>query len=164
MPQLSFKIDKRFFNKVKGRFGGYEFDVGILKDGPYFLPKSKKAGLGTFNGKPRRKTSTKQSGLKLSEVSTELRKKIDFYRRPFERDTKDYKSFRKEFISFLMQKGGKRYRVIALLRAMVRNPFIKGRYGKNAPSTVRAKGFNRFGIDTGQTYTAITARMAKKRV
>lgn len=164
MQRSDFQVDKRFANKFRARYGRHEFEVGIINDRPHLRPKSKKAGLGTLKGGQVRKKSLTPSGMSVSEVSKEVRKKVNFYKKPFERDSKDFRLFRREFMRFVGKQGGKRHKVISLLRAVVRNPILQGRYGRNATSTARAKGFNRFLIDTGQLYRAIEAKMRSKRV
>ena len=74
------------------------------------------------------------------------------------------RKFLREFGLWAFEKTGKRHRTLAALRAVVRNPMLKGEYGPNKPSTIRAKGFDRFSIDTGQLYTAIGAKVRVKRL
>jgi hypothetical protein len=52
-------------------------------------------------------------------------------------------------------------RVQNLLQAVIRNPILRGDYGRNAMSTARNKGFNRLFIDTGQFFRAIKAKVTR---
>jgi hypothetical protein len=48
------------------------------------------------------------------------------------------------------------------LQAIVRNPILRGDYGKNKKETIKRKGFDRYMIDTGQFFNSIIARVTKK--
>lgn len=160
------KLDRRFTTQAKGVFEKYIFDVGILEDAPHkqALPKSK--GLKTYAGGPARKVSNKESGLSIGDVSERLRKLtgINFYTKPFSSTkNKDILAFTKSFFDLCAGRTEAR-RVENFLQAIVRNPILRGDYGKNTDVTAKAKGFNRFMIDTSQLFQAIVAKVKVKRV
>ena len=47
-------------------------------------------------------------------------------------------------------------------QALVRNPILAHRYGKNKPSTIKNKGFDAYGIATGTLFDNITAVRVRK--
>jgi hypothetical protein len=48
------------------------------------------------------------------------------------------------------------------LQAIVRNPILKGEYGRNSRLTQKIKGFNRYMIDTAQLFKNIKADVKVK--
>lgn len=187
MPtKLSFKLDGRFKKEAVGRIERYEFEVGVLEDGPHKLPysrtrkeaaKQRRDGkvlgpaasgyLKQFAGGPARKISNKDSGLTIGEVSEHLRKNtgINFYTLPFSGGSKRSREFLDWLEAFMktVTKGtsADKKRLENSLQAAVRNPILRGEYGTNRPSTAKGKGFNRFMINTGQLFNAIIAKVKK---
>lgn len=43
-------------------------------------------------------------------------------------------------------------------QALLRNPFTKKQFGPNDPDTIKRKGFNHYGIQTGTLFKSITAK------
>lgn len=166
---MRIELNKKFKDKLSGRIGKYSFDVGIIEDGPHYLPKRGVRGLGgtdvrsAFAGGPVRKKSRKPSGLKLSQISKENRKNLGFnyLKKPFEKQNSDIVRFANEFLKYAFGKSEPK-RLTNLLQAIVRNPILRGDYGGNAPLTQKIKGFNRKMIDTAQLFKAIKARVNKK--
>jgi hypothetical protein len=155
------KLDDRFQKRVKGYFEKYDFEVGILKDGPHKLPGK---GIKSYAAGPARKISNKSSGMSISEVSQDLRKhtRINFYTRPFSsRKNSDILNFLKQFFDVIAGRSQPK-RLENTLQAIVRNPILRGDYGRNSSYTSKKKGFNRFMIDTSQLFRAITARVVKR--
>lgn len=160
------KLDKRFTRQAQGVFGKYQFQVGILEDRIHKLPQSLAKGLQSYAGGPARKVSRKSSGMTISQVSKDLRKKtkINFYTRPFKsKKNLEILAFVKEFMKLCTGKTQAR-RAETLLQAIVRNPILRGDYGRNSSVTAKEKGFNRFMIDTAQLFKAIVAKVKVKRV
>lgn len=152
-------LDKRFAKRVKGRFERFSFTVGVT-DGPYRAARPKTQGLGTLQGGPVRRRANKIAG-NITQVSNAMSARTNFYQKPFKKQNKDTKRFVNEFLKFITDEGGQRHRVVAYLRAVVRNPMLKGAYGSNTSMTARAKGFNRFMFDTGQLFRAIGAKIMR---
>lgn len=166
MSAISIKLDRRFAKQAKGRFEKYEFNVGILQDARHKEPQPASKGLKSYAGGPARKVSTRESGQTISEVSEELRKNsgINFYTAPFQgRRNKDILAFAKSFFDLCAGRAQAR-QAENYLQAIVRNPILRGDYGKNTSQTAKIKGFNRFMIDTAQLFRAITAKVKVKRV
>jgi hypothetical protein len=98
MSNASIKLDPKFLKRAQGRFGNYDFKVGILQDSAHM--KANTSGkLSAYAGGPVRKKTRKPSGLSVAQVSERLRKFIgvNFYKVPFKSKTnKDILSFRSE--------------------------------------------------------------------
>lgn len=157
-------LDRRFKKNLKGRFGKYEFEVGVLDDGPYRKPRRGERGLkgadviSQYAGGPVRKKSRQDSGLMISDVSRENRERLGFnyLSEPFQKESSDIVKFSREFFKLVFGKSEKR-RCENLLQAIVRNPILRGEYGPNSDLTKKIKGFDRGMIDTAQLFKALKA-------
>lgn len=162
---ITFKLDRSFVTQAKGVLEKYTFEVGVLQDGIHKEAADKSKGLSSYAGGPVRKTSG-NSGMTISEVSEDLRKKtgINIYTRPFfAKKNKDIVAFVESFFQLTGGRAPKK-RVENLLQAIVRNPILRGDYGRNSSVTAKTKGFNRFMIDTGQLFKNIVAKVKVGRV
>lgn len=159
---MKIELDARFKKTTKGRFGKYQFEVGVLQNRIHKQPLPKSRGLKSFHGGPARKVSNKPQ-LTIADVSKWNRKKKNYLKAPFKRRTSDIIKFAKEFFRLCAGKTEAK-RAVNYLQAIVRNPMLRGDYGPNKRRTIRAKGFNRYMIDTGQLFTNIRARVITKRV
>lgn len=162
---MNIKLDRRFTKQAKGVFEKYQFQVGVLEDGPHKQALPKEKGLKNFAGGPARKTGFK-SFQNISEVSEALRKRtgINFYTEPFNsKKNRDILEFTKSFFDLCAGRTQAR-RAENLLQAIVRNPILRGDYGKNTRQTAKLKGFNRLMIDTAQLFKAITAKVSVRSV
>lgn len=163
MSGITFKLDKKFTKQAKGVIEKYYFDVGVLNDGPHYKASG---DMSTYAGGPVRSSSSKSSGMKVSDVSESARIQtgINFYTRPFLNPSKksaDLLNFVKAYFQLIGGKTQKK-RVENLLQAVVRNPILRGDYGSNTKKTQKIKGFNRLLIDTGQLFKHITAKVRIK--
>lgn len=164
---MKITLAKDFGSRLKGRFGKYQFEVGIITDGVHKDPKPE---LGTYAGGPIRKKA--RTGTKLiSEVSRDLRERtgINYLTEPFSKSSvggvettasasgRDIRKFAQEFFKLSFGRSEKK-RAENLLQAIVRNPILRGDYGHNSELTVKIKGFDRYMIDTAQFFRAIRAR------
>ena len=159
------KLDRRFSKQAKGVIEKYQFEVGVLKDKQHRVPRAKEFGLKGFPGGVARKTGKFGSNT-ISHVSNMLRKRIkkNIYTRPFKMKTnKDILLFIRNFFGYAL--GGKKVtekRLTNALQAVVRNPILRGDYGKNSAQTAKVKGFNKLMVDTGQLFRNITAKVIKR--
>lgn len=161
---MQIKLDNRFKKKVRGMFGKYEFEVGVLTDAPHKEARRGKRGmkgadvLTSYAGGPVRKKSRVNSGITIAQVSEENRKRMGFnyLTRPFEDQSSDIVKFSKAFFDLVFGRSQKR-RAENLLQAIVRNPILRGDYGPNSALTKKIKGFDRSMIDTAQLFKAIQA-------
>lgn len=167
MKQL--KLDSRFQKRIRGTFEKYEFEVGILDDKEHRTPMRGERGqkgqdvLTSFAGTKVRKASRKMSGIKLSEISKANRERYDYLRKPFQQENTDIARLIKDFFNFAFGKT-ERKRLENTLQAVVRNPILKKRYGRNSALTQKIKGFDHVMMDTAQFFKSIRARVKVKRV
>lgn len=168
---MQIKLDKRFRKNVEGRFGRYEFEVGVIEDGPHMLPRRGARGLkgqdviSSYAGGPVRKKTRTAGPLTIAQVSAENRERLGFnyLTEPFQKKTSDIVKFSNEFFRLAFGRSEKR-RAENLLQAIVRNPILRGDYGSNAALTQKIKGFDRKMIDTAQLFKALIARCKVKNV
>jgi hypothetical protein len=163
---MKITLDRRFSKLAKGVFEKYTFEVGILKDDTHKEATPSSKGLKSYAGGPARKTSNKPSRVTISQVSEDLRSKtgINFYTAPFSsKKNRDILNFTEAFFEVCTGRSQPK-RAENMLQAIVRNPILRGDYGRNAPVTAKIKGFNRFMIDTAQLFRAITAKVRSRNV
>jgi hypothetical protein len=165
---MQLKLDRRFQKQIRGRFGKYEFEVGVLEDGLHKLPAKKVEGvapLATYAGGPVRRKSSRTDGTTIADVSAANRERLGFnyLAAPFKKKSTDIVRFTKSFFRLAFG-ASERKRCENLLQAIVRNPILRGEYGPNSPKAQKAKGFDRAMIDTGQLFKAIKAICRVKRV
>jgi hypothetical protein len=155
---MKIQLDKRFTKKTKGVFEKYSFEVGILVDSVH--KEAVPSSLKSFAGGPARRTSNRSSGVMVSEVSEHLRKRFgNFYTLPFSSGkNKDILNFTKSFFDLCAGRSQAK-RCENMLQAIVRNPILRGDYGRNSKITANIKGFNRLMIDTAQFFKSITAKV-----
>ncbi len=186
MAGVTMKLDGRFKKRLRVVFANVKADVGVLEDRPHKLPvtanqarkrawKKDKSlspsvarvigATASYAGGPIRRTRGKSIST-IAEVSESLRKHtgINFYTRPLRlKNNQDLLKFTRNFVQLFMRGGASKKRVENLLQAVVRNPILRGDYGKNSAAGARAKGFNRFMIDTGQLFKNIKASVTGVR-
>lgn len=161
---MQLTLNKKFRKNVEGRFGKYKFEVGVIDDGPHYVPKRGERGqkgqdvLSSYAGGPVRKASRTPGPLTISAVSAANRERlgINYLTEPFQKTSSEIIKFTQEFFRLAFGRSEKK-RAENLLQAVVRNPILRGEYGKNSKLTQRIKGFDRSMIDTGQLFKAIKA-------
>lgn len=96
-------------------------------------------------------------------VRVQKRSGIDLLRRPF-RGRKTQREVRKFSRAYMEAafKGRSMTKVEKLLVDVVRVPILKRRYGRNHPSVIEDKGFNRRFFDTAQVAENISAKIKKR--
>lgn len=173
---LDIRLTKGFARRLNKDFDKYDFEVGILRDGPHYLPKkadpfftgddaSMGANITSFAGGPIRKRSSEKSDKNVSDVAAIMAEKIgeNYLREPFvgNKNNKDLKEFLKNFFRYRFGKSTIK-RLENSIQAVVRNPILRQDYGPNSPGAEAVKGFNRFGFDTGQWFQSIRAKVTKR--
>ena len=163
---MQIKLDSRFQKRVRGMFGKYEFEVGVLQDAPHRSARRGVRGQGgddvlsTYAGGPIRKKSLQESGKMISDVSEANRERlgVNYLTEPFKRPDSEILRFTQAFFGMVFGRS-KPKRVENLLQAVVRNPILRGEYGPQSQLTTIIKGFYRPMIDTTQLFKAIKARV-----
>lgn len=163
---IRFKLDGRFRREAVGLINGQDFHVGVLSNKPHFSALNKSFGFKKFpTGIARKQSRTSYSTI--AETSQGLRKRtrINFFTEPFKsKKNKDVLFLINNFLDFVLRKKGSEKRLENALQAVVRNPIMRGDYGRNTKQTADNKGFNKLFVDTGQLFRNITAKVRKKRV
>lgn len=160
--EFDIKLAGNLRKELKGKFGKYTFEVGILKDAVHRKAKSNLLKTQLAGGPVRAKG--KPSNKSIAQVAQSLRAKtrINYLTRPFKvKKNEDILRFSKAFFKLCLGRGQKK-QVENYLQAIIRNPITRGDYGRNSRLTAKIKGFNRLMIDTGQFFRAITARTKVK--
>ncbi len=163
------KMAPGFSERVKGRYARFKMEVGVLEDAPHKNPAERPPGAQNFNqnlssyaGGPVRKKGRTDGPLTIAQVSAENRDRIgvNYLTQPFKNSSSEIIQFSTAFFKMASGKStSMRKRVENLLQAIVRNPILRGEYGRQARSTTREKGFYRPMIDTAQLFKAIKARV-----
>lgn len=167
---MQLKLGKNFAERVQARYDRFQMEVGILEDGPHKEPAERPAGaenfqdnIGRYAGGPVRKKSRIDGPLTIAQVSAENRARLDlnYLTEPFKKRDSDIIKFSEAFFKMASGRAGSmKKRVENLLQAIVRNPILRGEYGKQARSTTKEKGFYRPMIDTAQLFKAIKAKVS----
>jgi hypothetical protein len=162
------KFQRSVRKSLLGRFGKYQFQVGVLEDKPHYQPQpdgplNMGDNIKTYAGGPSRKQSKVESGLTVSAVSKANRDRLGFnyLREPFKKQSSDIIKFSRAFFKLAFGMSEKK-RAENLLQAIVRNPILRGDYGSNTRGTARLKGFDRHMIDTAQLFKSLKAKCIVK--
>ncbi len=155
---MQLKLKDQFGKRLQKRFSNFDLKVGILQNDEHKSARPSADGLSSYAGGPVRKKG-RSGSVTLDEVSSDFSERLGFnyLSEPFKKRTSDIIKFTDGFLKMVFGKKGQTRRVENLLQAIVRNPILRGDYGSNAQKTQKIKGFNRYGIDTGQLFKAIRA-------
>lgn len=169
---MQMKLAPGFKERVNARFSRFQMEVGILEDAPHLNPAERTGGaqdfrsnLSTYAGGDVRKRSRIPGPLTIAEVSAANRERLglNYLTEPFQKRDAEIIKFSEAFFKMASGKANSlRKRCENLLQAIVRNPILRGEYGKQARSTTKAKGFYRPMIDTAQLFKAIKASVTFK--
>ena len=166
---MNIKFNRSLSQKLSDKIEGYQFEVGVLDDGPHRNPKEQglfqEPETTTYVGGPVRKKTRVNGVLTIGQILIDNMKRlgIDILRRPFQEQSSDIIKFTHEFLKLALSGKVVHRRVENLLQAVVRNPILKQEYGRNKAHTADAKGFDRHLFDTGQMFQAIKARAKRVR-
>lgn len=166
---MKFKFQRPFDKRIKGMFGQYDFEVGILENKPHKDARRGKRGEGgqdvltSYAGGPVRKKS-RDSSTTVAEVSKSLRDQgYNYLTQPFRsKQNADILRFTKSFFDLVFGRTQKK-RAENLLQAIIRNPILRGEYGPQSELTTKIKGFDRPLMDTAQFFRAIVAKCTVRK-
>jgi len=156
------KITSNISKKIQKQIGNYNFEVGILKNEKKKLRK--KGATKSFAGLKINAlgTASKKRPTTLAYVAEVLEKyHFKWLTRPFKVKglNEDVKKVVEEIAMQIFGKKTKdNKRLENAVQAVIRNPILRGDYGNNMDTTIKAKGFDKLGIDTGQFFKAIKAK------
>lgn len=164
---------------VKSRFERFSAQAGILDQGKAYVKPYAKVhavkgknglrtrGLTTVAGGPARFKSSTASKLTIAQVAEFIRKRtgVNYLTAPFaQKNSLRMKTLRKEIGRLITGEAKSYSKLQTALREVIRYPILRLKYGKNKPSTVKRKGFDRYLFDTGQFYQNLKAKVQVKRV
>lgn len=134
----------------------YEVQVGLLEDKKRKKPLFKR--FKNYAGKRLLREGGVSKGASLVKVAEYLDKKYKWLRKPFliERN-KELVLVINDIIKHMNGKGDKQ-RILNGFQAVVRNPILRGEYGKNNSRWAKIKGFDDTLMMTGQFFKNIKAR------
>ena len=145
--KLAFKLDK------------YQVQVGLLED-----KKRKQPKFGEFKsyaGKTLLREGKVSAGDSLVEVAESLDRKYKWLRKPFLiKNNKEVVMVLNDIVKDMNGQDLKQ-RILNGFQAVVRNPILRGEYGKNTTSWAKKKGFNQLLMMTGQFFKNVKARFKK---
>lgn len=166
---MKVEMSKSFKAKLANRIQAFEFEVGVLDDGPHYEPVETplygEPQLSNYAGDKVRKKSRIPSELTTGQILVENMKRLNtnLLWEPFEKRDSEIIRFTRYFLDLAVRGKASVRRVENLLQAIVRNPILNQEYGPNKASTADAKGFDRHLFDTGQMFKAIKARVKRVR-
>lgn len=151
---------------IEGELGKYRFEVGILENKRHYLPatgdtyltKGQPAYYNYAGLKLRKPSSYKYNGT-LYSVARDMDQAFKWLRKPFMLQSNEDLFNVLYFIVENMNGKETRQRIINGIQAVVRNPILRGAYGRNSAKTAKKKGFNKLLMDTGQLFKNIKARL-----
>jgi hypothetical protein len=156
------KIKSDIAKKMQKEIGLYTFEVGILQNAPKKLRK--KGATKSFAGLQINALGSvsKKRPTTIAYVGEILEKyHFKWLTRPFKTKglNEDVKKVVDELAAQIFGKKSKNNkRLENAVQAVIRNPILRSDYGKNMKATIKAKGFDKLGIDTGQFFKAIKAK------
>lgn len=142
--KLTFKLEK------------YEVQVGLLEDKKRKKPLFNK--FKNYAGKRLLKEGGFSKGASLVKVAEYLDKRFKWLRKPFLlKNNKEVVIVLNDIVKHMNGKGDKQ-RILNGFQAVVRNPILRGEYGKNNARWAKIKGFDDTLMMTGQFFKNIKAR------
>lgn len=151
-------LSKGISKKMSKQIGVYKFEVGILQDEPKKMRK--KGGTKSFAGLTVSASGKTSQKVSLAEVARYNDNRFKWLKKPFKlAQNKDVLEVVKELSGQVFgKKAVNNKRLENAVQAVIRNPILRGDYGSNKASTIKAKGFDKLGIDTAQFFKNIKAK------
>ena len=149
---------KNISKKIAKKIGNYNFEVGILNDTPKKM--AKKGVTKTYAGMQIAADGRASNKVSLAQVAKYTDNRFKWLKKPFKlKNNKEVLAVVQEIAAQAFgKKSANNKRLENAVQAVIRNPILRGDYGKNAPATVKQKGFNKLGIWTAQMFKAIKAK------
>lgn len=142
--KLTFKLEK------------YEVQVGLLEDKKRKKPLFRK--FKNYAGKRLLREGGVSKGASLVKVAEYLDKRFKWLRKPFLlKNNKEVVIVLNDIVKAMNGRGDKQ-RILNGFQAVVRNPILRGEYGRNNARWAKIKGFDDALMMTGQFFKNIKAR------
>lgn len=149
---------KNIGKKMSKNIGKYRFEVGIFQDSPKKL--ARKGATKSYAGLNIAASGKSSKKVSLVQVGKYMNNRFGWLKKPFK--LSQNKDVLKVVQEIAAQEFGKKSRdnkrLENAVQAVIRNPILRGDYGRNAASTIKQKGFDKLGILTGQMFKAIKAK------
>lgn len=160
---MKISIKDQFFKKKAVKFNKLNVVVTVSdKDNKEYIKPDLKWFYNHKNGfhqRNKRAGRGRRSGKSIREITGYLDAQRGIYSKAIKKSKgKPIANLANEFASlFLVDKPTEKQerRIQNLAQAIVRNNVLDKRFGKNKRSTIANKGFDMWGVDTGQTIRAI---------
>lgn len=158
-PDLEFLASERLTSFIGKRLGKYDVEVGVLEDGP---EKNWKRQQKSFHGGPANKTAGNNKNETLRAVFAKWNLRYQLLLAPWRNpDNQTVVTIVRRLTEALTKGGMPTNHLPNAVQGAIRNPIMRGDYGKNSKEWAKAKGFNRLLINTGAMFNAIKARFKK---
>lgn len=155
-PDLEFLASERLRSFIGKRLGKHEVEVGVLEDGP---EKKWKKQQKNFHGGPANKTAGNNDNETLREVFAKWNLRYQLLLAPLRAaGNKDVVEVIGRMVANMGTLGKQKQQFLNAVQALIRNPIMRGDYGRNNRKWAKIKGFNRLLINTGAMFNSIKAR------
>lgn len=145
--------------KISFKLKKYEVQVGVLEDA-----RRNKPLFGQFKsyaGKTLLRESGVSTGATMAELAKFLDKKYKWLRKPFLiKNNKEVVLVLNDIVKDMNGQDLKQ-RILNGFQAVVRNPILRGEYGKHSSKWEKQKGFQQLLMMTGQFFKSVKARFKK---
>lgn len=136
-----------------------EIEIGVIKSKTRMLASK---GTKSFAGGVARKLGKTNREITNASLLEKLENRYGLITKSFN-NTKEVKDFLNNILLGTLTTKNNSNNIINSFKALIVKPILKGKYGNNKPSTIKRKGFNRFGIDTGQLIKNLQCRIGNKK-
>ena len=150
---------KNLSKKLNFKLAKYEVQVGLLEDKKRKKPKFNE--FKNYAGKKLLREGGFSKGASMVEVAEYLDRKYKWLRKPFLIiNNKEVVLVLNDIVKDMNGQDLKQ-RILNGFQAVVRNPILRGEYGKNTSPWAKKKGFNQLLMMTGQFFKNVKARFKK---
>ena len=135
-----------------------EIEIGVIKNKPRKFPKR---GLKSFAGGVARRTGKNNREITNSSLLEKLENKYGLLTKSFN-NTQEVKKFLNDILLGTLTTKNNSNNIVNSFKSLFIKPILRSKYGNNKPSVIKNKGFNRFGIDTGQLVKNLQCKIGNK--
>jgi hypothetical protein len=160
---MKFKLDLKKIRKDLNSIGSVE--VGVPMGMKASVPDYKKPQLGLkgYASVKRNQAKRRKSKTDLSDVLEYLNKDFELFAIALRTAPQRQIDQLTEYLLKASLDNRSKKRLENLVIAILREPILAKSLGSNKKSTIKAKGFNRVGVNTGNLFKEINAEFKPKR-
>lgn len=145
-----------FARAIQVELDKYQMEVGILDNVPKYA--AAKGKWKNYAGMVVAATGKKTDNT-LADVAQDLDRRFRWLERPWRiPQNQAVQEVVNDIVQSMNAGNSKKQRVLNSVQAVVRNPILRGDYGKNSSKATKEKGFNKLLIWTSQFFQNIKAR------